>query len=95
MRTLNELHPKYQDQVEVVPVAFDLAESEGRLRQFFEGNNYPWDPALGRGEVFSDYRVLIRSTKVAVDRNGVIAFRGGYGRMSLEAWEGVFLELIE
>ena len=41
--------------------------------------------------IFSDYRVVIRSTKIAIDRHGVIIFRAGYGEET--AWHAIFQEL--
>lgn len=72
---------------------FDLREDESRINRFMSERDYPWDPAWGEFDVFSNYRVLSRSTKVAVDSDGVIVFRGGYGRIGLERWEKIFAEL--
>ena len=85
MRTLSQIDPEYGDQVEIVLVAFDLFERESRISDFLEQNGYSWDPLLGEREVFSQYRVIAQSIKVAVDRDRIIAFRGSYGRMSSDA----------
>ena len=77
----------------MVPVIFDLGEDESRIKRFMSDRDYPWDPAWGEFDLFSSYRVLSRATKVAVDSDGVIVFRGGYGRMGLERWEKIFIEL--
>ncbi len=76
-------------------MAFDLGEGESRINRFMSQREYPWDPAWGEFDLFSDYRILSRDTKVAANSDGVIVFRGGYGRTGLERWEKIFIELTE
>ena len=95
MRTLNELTPDYEDQVEIVIVSIDLTEPEERITSFLEDNSYVWEPAIANRDILADYRVVSRSTKIGVDRDGVIAYRGGYGRISREAWQTVLSDLTE
>ena len=95
MRTLNELTPDYEDQVEIVIVSIDPTERKERIMSFLEDNNYVWEPAVASRDILADYRVVSRSTKIAVDRDGVIAYRSGYGRINREAWQRVLSDLIE
>ena len=44
-------------------------------------------------DFFKDYNILIRATKVAVDTNGVIIWRKGYGTTSSNEWHQVFQNL--
>ena len=44
-------------------------------------------------DFFKDYNILIRATKVAVDTNGVIIWREGYGTTSSNEWHQVFQDL--
>ena len=95
MRTLNELAPDYDGQVEIVIISIDLTEPKERITSFLEENNYDWEPAVANRDILVDYRVISRSTKIAVDRDGVIAYRGGYGRINREVWQRVLSDLTE
>lgn len=60
-------------------VTWDLFEGADRVRSYIEQNQYPWDAYLGNRDMFESYRVISQSTKIGLDRNGVIMFRKEYG----------------
>ena len=40
-----------------------------------------------------DMKVLVQSTKIAIDAQGVIVYRDGYGRGGEDVWRQVFKDL--
>lgn len=78
----------------LIPVSFDLGETKEDVQRFFQSNGYTWQGYIGDAKIFTDYRILIRDTKVAVDRNGIITFKGGYGEIGHDAWERLFQQLM-
>ena len=95
MRTLKKLYPQYGDHVTILAIDTDPTESPERIRRFREDNDYPWPMAATDLETVVTYRVLVQSTKVAVDRDGIIRFREGYGAKNESWWEQVLSELAQ
>ena len=93
MRTLKKLYLQYGDAVAVLAIDTDPTESPERIRRFREENDYPWPMVAADLETIVTYRVLVQSTKVAVDRQGIIRFREGYGTKSESWWEQVLSDL--
>jgi hypothetical protein len=40
-----------------------------------------------------DYNITVQSTKVAIDGEGIVTFREGYGRKSADIWRQLFQRL--
>lgn len=77
----------------MVIVSFDTTEGPETVRRFYEENGYDsWYLAFVNRDIASTYNVVIRSTKLGVDRHGVIRFREGYGHGV--DWETVIQELL-
>ena len=95
MRTLKALDSQYDGQVAILAVDADPFESAGRIADFWDRNGYSWPVAAAQREIVVDYKVISQSTKVAVDRNGVIRFREGYGTKNQGWWDEVFSDLLE
>jgi hypothetical protein len=79
--------------VSVLAVDTDPSESESKIRGFRDDNGYSWLWAASHREVMRDYNITVQSSKVAVDHQGVIVFREGYGTQPGETWEKLFEEL--
>ena len=73
----------------------DSFENADRIREFRDSRGYSWHMAIAHRDVILDYKVIAQSTKVAVDRNGVIRFRAGFGTKSEGWWEEVFSKLAQ
>ena len=65
----------------------DLLERDRRKQA------YPWPVAELTGSGFRDLKVLLQSTKIAIDSNGVITYRDAYGQGSLDVWRQVLEDL--
>ena len=77
----------------LIAIGIDPFESLEEIESFRESRGHPWTVAKADPGFFADYRILIRATKVAVDTDGVIIWREGYGTTSAEQWRQVFQEL--
>ena len=74
-------------------IGIDPTESLAELERFNNTYGYTWPVAKPPGTMLIDYRVIVRSTKVAIDGNGIITFREGYGAKSAETWHEVFRQV--
>lgn len=92
---MKEVYPHYSDQVAFYAVASDPTESLALLEDFAREQDYPWPVAKPVGNMLQDLEVLQRSTKIAFDSNGVIAYRASYGQGGPEEWRQVFQELAD
>ena len=93
MRQLKELYPAYAGRVVLLVIGIDPTETAETLRANREREGYPWLVAASHPEVATAYGILTRATKVAVDRQGTIVFREGYGVQPRERWERLLREL--
>ena len=92
---LKDIYPQYQEGVAFFAIGIDPFESLADLEAFRTKESHPWPVAVAApaSDIFSDYRVVIRSTKIGVDRHGVITFRAGYGVEEEATWHTVLQEL--
>ena len=90
---MKDIYPGYADDVAFYAVGTDPSESFARLEEYGEDQGYPWPVAEVDRSVLSDFRVVVQSTKVAFDANGVIVYRDGYGGGDEDTWRGVFEQL--
>ena len=60
----------------------------------FDKTRYPWPVAEVEADVLKRLRVLRQSTKIVLDRDGVITYRAGYADGGPDAWRGVFERLV-
>lgn len=64
-----------------------------QLEAYREREGHPWLVAEPLGTMLRDIKVLVQSTKIAVDSQGVIVYRDGYGQGGEETWRQTFQEL--
>ncbi len=91
MRSLTEVYPPFKDQVELYAVAFN--ESLSDLQNYQNDSGHVGTVARSAGNMIRDFRVTQQSTKVAIDANGVIIYRAGFGGGSASEWTTVFQQL--
>ena len=92
MRGLTEVYPPFKDQVDFYAVAFN--ESLSELQAYQNDSNHAGTVARAAGNMIRNFRVTQQSTKVAIDANGVIIYRIGFGGGSAAEWTNVFQELV-
>ena len=90
---LKDVYPEYRDSVDFYGLGIDPTEGLGTLVSYRDGQGYPWPVAKAPGAMLPEYNVLRQPTKLAIDADGVIVFRGGYGVESADIWRQVFQEL--
>lgn len=73
-------------------VRTDPSETLEYLEGYREEFEYPRPMTVPDQHMLSKFRILSQSSKVAVDGNGIITYRDGYGR-GRDSWEDVFAEL--
>ena len=74
-------------------VGTDPFEKLDRLVAYKEQQGYPWPVSTAPSGMLPDYKVTVQSTKVAIDGDGIITFREGYGAKSSDIWRQLFESL--
>ncbi len=93
MRRLKDLYPDYADQVAFYAVGTDPTEDLPRMEEYRQQQGYPWPVAEPVGSMLRDFQVVVQSTKIAFDSQGMILYREGYGQGDVDTWRRVFREL--
>ncbi|MBI4312933.1 MAG: hypothetical protein HY681_14320 [Chloroflexi bacterium] len=76
-----------------IAIGIDPYEKLDDLVAYKKAQGYPWPVAVAPAGILPAYDITIQATKVAVNRQGVITFREGYGVMGEDAWRNVFEDL--
>ena len=87
---MSQEYPEYRSQIEVLAVSIDPSEPVSELRGVAQREDYPFPIAVANADMAARYQVVIRSTKILVDANGVVVNRWGYGVQPPEGWAGLF-----
>lgn len=90
---MKEIYPEYADEVAFYGVGVDPSESIEVLEAYSDAQGYPWPMAIPNQGMLRRFNIQVQSSKVAMDRNGVIVYRDGYAQGSDETWRSVFEEL--
>ena len=76
-----------------VPVDIGSGWNVKELQLFVQEKNYPWSVGLADRKVLEAFAVKVQSTKIAIDADGVIIYRAGYGKGTNKEWISVFEKL--
>jgi len=87
---IKKYYHAYQDDVVIIAVNMDKNEDEQRVREFVAENPNPGVIWVDSDDLLKTYNVLYTSTKVAIDRKGIILWRG-----SGEMEESYFVTLLQ
>jgi hypothetical protein len=71
----------------------DPTESADVLRTYHAQQDYPWTGAVGNRPTIEAYNVISTSIKFAMDRNGIVVSRRGYGVGSEQSWRDLLRSL--
>ena len=74
-------------------VGTDPSETLEDLEQQRQREGFPWPVAEPQGSMLRDFEVLVQSTKVAIDSQGVIIYRDGFGEGGDDDWRKAFQDL--
>ena len=91
---MKEVYPEFAGKVDFYALGENPVESIERLEEYRQEQGYPWPIAKIEPQVLKDLRVIRRSTKIALDHQGVITYRAGYGDGSSAEWRQVFNDLV-
>ena len=92
---MKDVYPEFADGVDFYTIGQSRFESIEILETYREQQGYPWPVAEIDPKVLMDLRVLVQSTKIALDHQGIIVYRAGYADGGPSEWREVFIELVE
>ena len=97
MRRLKEIYPEFAAKVAFYAVGahFGIEEDIETLAMYAEKRGYPWPVATTSFRMLADFNITLHSTKIALDSEGKIIYRGELGRGNDEEWRQVLAELAE
>lgn len=90
LQSLKAIYPGYADQVAFLAVDMGLLESQETVRAYAREQQYPWPVALTDGATLQAWEYVSRDSKFAVNKDGFIIYRGGYGEGSADTWRKLF-----
>ncbi len=93
LRRLKDIYPEFADEVAFYAVASSPQEKLDKLEAYREREGHPWLVAEPTGTMLRDLKVLVQSTKIALDSDGLIIYRDGFGRGGEKTWRQVFRDL--
>ena len=92
---MKDVYPEFADKVDFYAIGQSPFESIELLESYRIKEGYPWPVAEIDPDVLKDLRVLLQSTKIALDHQGIISYREGYGRGGPEKWRQVLADLAD
>ena len=90
---MKTIYPQYAEDVDFYAVGVFPGDHIAPFVEFAEKRGYPWPVAIPEGELLESLYVTIQSTKIAINRDGLITHRAGMGRGSPKIWHEVFSDL--
>lgn len=93
LRRMKSVYPEFAGQVDFYAVGQDPTESLEKMERYHKEQGYPWPIAKTDISTLKNLRVLQASTKLAVDRQGIINYRAGHGSGNPETRRAVFRQL--
>ena len=89
-----EIQPRFVE--DAIFIAVDIGDGVdlGELNAFSQKQGYPWAVGRTNRETLKSLDVTVQSTKIAIDADGVIVYRAGYGEGTSEEWTGVFRDMV-
>ncbi len=92
---MKDVYPEFADKVDFYAIGQSPFESIDQLESYRIKEGYPWPIAEIDTDVLKNLRVLLQSTKIALDHRGIISYRENYARGGAEEWREVFTDLVE
>ena len=89
------IQPRFVEDAMFIAVDIGDEVDLGELNAFSQKQRYPWAVGRTNRETLKSLDVTVQSTKIAIDADGVIVYRAGYGKGTGKDWISVFERLIE
>ena len=87
---MREIQPRFAEKLDFLAQDIGSGSSIDDLHSFAQEQEYPWPVAQADANMLRAFNVTVQSTKIAIDGNGVIVYRAGYGEGTTEEWASIF-----
>lgn len=74
-------------------VALRINNQSDQIITYVDSSDSDWNVAVPIGQMLADFKVRSQSTKIAIDKSGIIVYRDGYGKGDEWLWETIFDKL--
>ena len=81
--------------MKVIAIGTDPSESADKVRSYRDAQGFVYRMAAARTDIVRSYNITTQSSKVGVDRNGVVQVRSGPGTRGDDWWSDAFSTLTE
>ena len=95
MRSLIDVWPEFAEDVDFYAVNIDPSDSFDKLEDFRRDQGYPWPLTHSDRDTLLRLNVIIQSTKIVFDSDGIIVYRERMGGGDVDEWRDLFRELSE
>ena len=89
------MYPKYEDEVDLYAVSLDRGSTIEEVLQFGEDMELNFPIVFSGVDMVPNFNVKQQATKVVLDGQGIVVYRGGLGQGNAGEYESVFAELAE
>ena len=90
---MKDIQPRFASDVAFIAVDLGGRQDLKELHAFGQEQDYPWSVGRVGRETLKALDVIVQSTKIAIDSDGVIVYRAGYGEGTSKDWTSV-LEML-
>jgi len=90
---MKDIYPAFADKVNFYAISQSEIETMDQLEHDRIKQGYPWPIAKVEGDVLKKLKVLQQSTRIALDHQGVILYRGDYAEGGVDRRRGVLSNL--
>ena len=90
---LKSIYPEYADAVDFIVVGQDPSEPLMDLVAYRDGQGQPWPVSVAGPGMLADLRITTQAFKLALDPDGVVTYRAGFGSGNPEVWRAVIADL--
>ena len=87
---MKEIEPQFDSELVFVAVDVGYGRDLKDLHVFVWQEGYPWSVEVVGREVLLGLDVKVQSTKIAIDADGRVIYRAGYGEGTNEEWLSIF-----
>ena len=87
-----KVYGQYSDDIAYIVIGLDIKEHSQQIKAYRDSNSFLGSFAMGNRDVLVNYNVISTTTKFAIDRNGVIIWKGS-GSMEQRHWKTLFSAL--
>lgn len=89
LKALNETFQDQEWQVKVLIVGFDPIETLEQIQAYKISRNYTWQFVEYNRDAIIEYEVVTQSTKIAINQEGEVVLKEGFGTLSKIEWQEI------